>query len=338
MTVVPTFRKVDIVRKRYLQSVALAALSARSPCRALSRDEAPVTSPYRHNGSLMSHVSTHLPAHQCCQQCTVLDSFHRDITLQTTHTRQPDLHLRLLAVAQLGLRFEAGCLHGQDRSAATHPSSSHNRCCLIWLSCDNRCTPHYTGPLRSRYDKDLLSEISGNVNFIKGNSGISLELDDRIKATELKEKIKMSKVTHVLQLGLLLSPAWVVADGHRVPDGTHVDGRRDGRGVRSRRLGWGGRGGAGLLRKHPLDQHQTSHTDQHSRRHAGSSLADTHQHYLQHWGGLVIIHMYEEFAYAMQLPAVQIACATVVKKPLIVATRLEDDEAYERDLVRKKSS
>ncbi|KAG8262272.1 hypothetical protein J6590_055478 [Homalodisca vitripennis] len=35
---------------------------------------------------------------------------------------------------------KAGCLQGQDRLAVTHPSSSHARRCLIWLSCDNRCT------------------------------------------------------------------------------------------------------------------------------------------------------------------------------------------------------
>ncbi|KAG8336593.1 hypothetical protein J6590_042114 [Homalodisca vitripennis] len=35
---------------------------------------------------------------------------------------------------------QAGCLQGQDRSAVTHPSSSHARRCLIRLSCDNRCT------------------------------------------------------------------------------------------------------------------------------------------------------------------------------------------------------
>ncbi|KAG8296094.1 hypothetical protein J6590_065081 [Homalodisca vitripennis] len=43
---------------------------------------------------------------------------------------------------------QAGCLQGQDRSAATHPSSSHARRCLIRLSCDNRCTL-YTTPFDS---------------------------------------------------------------------------------------------------------------------------------------------------------------------------------------------
>ncbi|KAG8272202.1 hypothetical protein J6590_046080 [Homalodisca vitripennis] len=33
---------------------------------------------------------------------------------------------------------QAGCLQGQDRSAVTHPSSSHARRCLMRLSCDNR--------------------------------------------------------------------------------------------------------------------------------------------------------------------------------------------------------
>ncbi|KAG8255240.1 hypothetical protein J6590_095494 [Homalodisca vitripennis] len=41
---------------------------------------------------------------------------------------------------------QAGCLQGQDRSAVTHPSSSHALRCLIQLSCDNRCT-RYTAPL-----------------------------------------------------------------------------------------------------------------------------------------------------------------------------------------------
>ncbi|KAG8286972.1 hypothetical protein J6590_048030 [Homalodisca vitripennis] len=41
---------------------------------------------------------------------------------------------------------QAGCLQGQDRSADTHPSSSHARRCFIRLSRDNRRT-RYTGPL-----------------------------------------------------------------------------------------------------------------------------------------------------------------------------------------------
>ncbi|KAG8251694.1 hypothetical protein J6590_074272 [Homalodisca vitripennis] len=44
---------------------------------------------------------------------------------------------------------QVGCLKGQDRSAATHLSSSHARRCLFWLSCDNRCT-RYTAPLANR--------------------------------------------------------------------------------------------------------------------------------------------------------------------------------------------
>ncbi|KAG8336542.1 hypothetical protein J6590_042059 [Homalodisca vitripennis] len=31
---------------------------------------------------------------------------------------------------------QASCLEGQDRSAVTHPSRSHTRRCLIWLSLD----------------------------------------------------------------------------------------------------------------------------------------------------------------------------------------------------------
>ncbi|KAG8302376.1 hypothetical protein J6590_034689 [Homalodisca vitripennis] len=40
---------------------------------------------------------------------------------------------------------QAGCLQGQDRSAVTHPSSSHARRCLTQLSRDNRRT-RYTAP------------------------------------------------------------------------------------------------------------------------------------------------------------------------------------------------
>ncbi|KAG8262965.1 hypothetical protein J6590_042766 [Homalodisca vitripennis] len=40
---------------------------------------------------------------------------------------------------------QANCLRGQDHSAVTHPSSSHARRCLIWLSHDNRRT-RYTAP------------------------------------------------------------------------------------------------------------------------------------------------------------------------------------------------
>ncbi|KAG8318386.1 hypothetical protein J6590_006702 [Homalodisca vitripennis] len=41
---------------------------------------------------------------------------------------------------------QTGRLQGQDRSAATHPSSSHALRCLIWLACDNRCI-RYIAPL-----------------------------------------------------------------------------------------------------------------------------------------------------------------------------------------------
>ncbi|KAG8281247.1 hypothetical protein J6590_062860 [Homalodisca vitripennis] len=41
---------------------------------------------------------------------------------------------------------QAGYLQGHDRSAVTHPSSSHARRCLIRLSCDDRCI-RYTAPL-----------------------------------------------------------------------------------------------------------------------------------------------------------------------------------------------
>ncbi|KAG8295999.1 hypothetical protein J6590_067588 [Homalodisca vitripennis] len=44
------------------------------------------------------------------------------------------------------MAWQAGCLQGQDRSAATHPSSSHARRCLIRLFSDNRCNC-YTAPL-----------------------------------------------------------------------------------------------------------------------------------------------------------------------------------------------
>ncbi|KAG8336558.1 hypothetical protein J6590_042075 [Homalodisca vitripennis] len=57
---------------------------------------------------------------------------------------------------------QVGCLQGQDRSAVTHPSSSHARRCLIWLSCDNRCT-RYTAPLKGRTEK-----LHPSVTDIKG--------------------------------------------------------------------------------------------------------------------------------------------------------------------------
>ncbi|KAG8240985.1 hypothetical protein J6590_097235, partial [Homalodisca vitripennis] len=46
---------------------------------------------------------------------------------------------------------QAGCLQGQDRSAVTHPSSSHARRCL---TCDNRCT-RYTASLDRLYSMGL---------------------------------------------------------------------------------------------------------------------------------------------------------------------------------------
>ncbi|KAG8262689.1 hypothetical protein J6590_049237 [Homalodisca vitripennis] len=65
-----------------------------------------------------------------------------------------DTHLRRSLTSNLGINNlkvtsepppmvgQAGCLQGQDRSAVTHPSSSHSRRCLIRLSRDNR--PRYT--------------------------------------------------------------------------------------------------------------------------------------------------------------------------------------------------
>ncbi|KAG8330301.1 hypothetical protein J6590_066439 [Homalodisca vitripennis] len=44
---------------------------------------------------------------------------------------------------------QAGRLQGQDRSAVTHPSSSHARRCLMWLSFDNHST-RYTAKLEER--------------------------------------------------------------------------------------------------------------------------------------------------------------------------------------------
>ncbi|KAG8283749.1 hypothetical protein J6590_011119 [Homalodisca vitripennis] len=58
---------------------------------------------------------------------------------------------------------QAGCLQGQDRSAVTHPSSSHARRCLIWLSHDNRHT-HFTTPLANNklVGKTLIMEEPGS--------------------------------------------------------------------------------------------------------------------------------------------------------------------------------
>ncbi|KAG8249375.1 hypothetical protein J6590_019662 [Homalodisca vitripennis] len=50
---------------------------------------------------------------------------------------------------------QAGCLQGQGRSAVTHPSSSHVRRCLVWLSCDYRCI-RYTDALATRRTNSAL--------------------------------------------------------------------------------------------------------------------------------------------------------------------------------------
>ncbi|KAG8263702.1 hypothetical protein J6590_027635 [Homalodisca vitripennis] len=52
---------------------------------------------------------------------------------------------------------QAGYLQGKDRSAVTHPSSSHARRCLIWLSCDNSCT-RYTAPLGNYIKEKIFKE------------------------------------------------------------------------------------------------------------------------------------------------------------------------------------
>ncbi|KAG8300238.1 hypothetical protein J6590_080667 [Homalodisca vitripennis] len=47
---------------------------------------------------------------------------------------------------------QVDCSQGQDRSAVTHPSSSHARRYVIYLSCDNRCT-RYTTPSETRMSR-----------------------------------------------------------------------------------------------------------------------------------------------------------------------------------------
>ncbi|KAG8326273.1 hypothetical protein J6590_046542 [Homalodisca vitripennis] len=64
----------------------------------------------------------------------------------TTLTHCPHLKVTSEAPKMAG---EADCLQGQDRSAVTHPNSSHAGRCLIWLSCDNRRI-RYTAPLATR--------------------------------------------------------------------------------------------------------------------------------------------------------------------------------------------
>ncbi|KAG8245460.1 hypothetical protein J6590_105666 [Homalodisca vitripennis] len=71
--------------------------------------------------------------------------------------KKPSLILNL-GINRLKVTYEpptvagqAGCLQGQDRLAVTHPSNSHTRCCLIWLSCDYRCT-RYNAPLAAVFN------------------------------------------------------------------------------------------------------------------------------------------------------------------------------------------
>ncbi|KAG8312466.1 hypothetical protein J6590_023074 [Homalodisca vitripennis] len=59
---------------------------------------------------------------------------------------------------------QTGCLQGQIRSATTHSSSSHARRCLIWLSCDNRCT-RYTTPLATMLDRQTTKGFEVNVDL-----------------------------------------------------------------------------------------------------------------------------------------------------------------------------
>ncbi|KAG8292081.1 hypothetical protein J6590_047981 [Homalodisca vitripennis] len=57
-----------------------------------------------------------------------------------------------------------------ESSAVTHPSSSHARLCLIWLSCDNRCA-RYTTPLASVGRKPTVNEaIVGDLAHSSLNS------------------------------------------------------------------------------------------------------------------------------------------------------------------------
>ncbi|KAG8316510.1 hypothetical protein J6590_049636 [Homalodisca vitripennis] len=64
---------------------------------------------------------------------------------------------------------QVGCFQGQDRSAVTHPSSSHARRCSVRLSCDNRCT-RYTTPLATPRIEDacylITPEMLQNVRRI----------------------------------------------------------------------------------------------------------------------------------------------------------------------------
>ncbi|KAG8284697.1 hypothetical protein J6590_097376, partial [Homalodisca vitripennis] len=67
---------------------------------------------------------------------------------------------------------QAGCLQGQDRSAVTHPSSSHARRCLIRLSCDNRCTC-YTAPLAIEWFLTTIKILGDGPELSEGSDSVS---------------------------------------------------------------------------------------------------------------------------------------------------------------------
>ncbi|KAG8292665.1 hypothetical protein J6590_034858 [Homalodisca vitripennis] len=86
----------------------------------------------------------------------------KDISWIKSRAKKPSLTLNLGTNGFKGdfrttTNGRAG-LQRRDCSAVTHPSSSHARRCLIWLSRDNRCTC-YTAPLAVIVQKE--TEVHG---------------------------------------------------------------------------------------------------------------------------------------------------------------------------------
>ncbi|KAG8290693.1 hypothetical protein J6590_077544 [Homalodisca vitripennis] len=82
---------------------------------------------------------------------------------------------------------QAGCLQGQDRSAATHPSSSHARRCLTLLSCDS----HFRGR--------WISELKNTPSKVRENSGLKIVLHPSSSERSLPFPIYFSDSGSVLE-------------------------------------------------------------------------------------------------------------------------------------------
>ncbi|KAG8291842.1 regulation of ligase activity protein [Homalodisca vitripennis] len=100
-----------------------------------------------------------------------LTRVYREVRAKKPSLTQPgDQHLTLQHLKVTSqpppMAGQAGCLQGQDRSAVTHPSSIHTRCCLVRLSCDNRCV-RYTAPLANTDKYCSLVETEGGIEILE---------------------------------------------------------------------------------------------------------------------------------------------------------------------------